>query len=337
MRRKVLATALAAVMVLTLGACSSGEKKAETTASGTTAEAGAETTEKAAEETTDSKSSDEKGKLIGISVADQSNVFYVDILAGMEEAKQDGDEFVIMDAGFDAAKQMDDIEDMITQGVQVMLIDPVDSNAIKTSLDACNKAGIPIICYNSPVAADLAEQVDSTVATDNVMAGNLAGEAMAKGMGEKGKVALLTYNVAEVTADRANGFMDVLKKYPDIEIVEQQEIEPGTDTALPVAENILQAYPDLTGFFAINDPSALGIVAAAETAGMLDQLTIVGVDGSEEAKASIKEGKMYASAAQYPKEIGKISIETAYKVLNGETVEKDTKVDSGLIDASNAE
>ena len=214
-----------------------------------------------------------------------------------------------------------------------MLIDPVDSNAIKAAVAACDEAGIPVIAYNSPLNFEIA----STVASDNYMAGELVGNALGEALGGKGQVAMLTYNVAEVCLDRANGFKDALaENYPDIEIVEEQEIQPGTDTALPVAENILQSYPDLAGFFALNDPSALGCAAAVESAGLLDQVKIVGVDGSDEGKAAIVYGKMLASAAQHPVEIGSIAVETAYAVIAGEEVEEDIKVPGELVDATNA-
>lgn len=327
MKKRLLAT-MSVVMVgsMLLAGCGKTEDAA------TTKPAAEETTEDAAADTaTDTAASDEKIK-IGVSVADQSNPFYIDIVDGMESAAKDGDELVIVDAGFDAAKQLNDIDDMIQQGVKVMLIDPVDSNAIKSAVEACDAAGIPVIAYNSPLNFEIA----STVATDNYLAGQLVGEAMGKALDGKGEVAMLTYNVAEVCLDRANGFKDAIAEYPDIKIVEEQEIQPGTDTALPVAENILQAYPDLAGMFALNDPSALGCVAAVESANLLDQVQIVGVDGSDDAKAAIAEGKMLASAAQDPVQIGSVAIETAYKVIAGEEVEKDIKIPSYLVDASNA-
>ena len=327
MKKRLLAT-MSVVMVgsMLLAGCGKTEDAA------TTKPAAEETTEDAAADTaTDTAAPDEKIK-IGVSVADQSNPFYIDIVDGMESAAKDGDELVIVDAGFDAAKQLNDIDDMIQQGVKVMLIDPVDSNAIKSAVEACDAAGIPVIAYNSPLNFEIA----STVATDNYLAGQLVGEAMGKALDGKGEVAMLTYNVAEVCLDRANGFKDAIAEYPDIKIVEEQEIQPGTDTALPVAENILQAYPDLAGMFALNDPSALGCVAAVESANLLDQVQIVGVDGSDDAKAAIAEGKMLASAAQDPVQIGSVAIETAYKVIAGEEVEKDIKIPSYLVDTSNA-
>ena len=330
MKKRLLAT-MSVVMVgsMLLAGCGKTEDAATTkpAAEETTEDAAADA---AADTATDTAASGETIK-IGVSVADQSNPFYIDIVDGMESAAKDGDELVIVDAGFDAAKQLNDIDDMIQQGVKVMLIDPVDSNAIKSAVEACDAAGIPVIAYNSPLNFEIA----STVATDNYLAGQLVGEAMGKALDGKGEVAMLTYNVAEVCLDRANGFKDAIAEYPDIKIVEEQEIQPGTDTALPVAENILQAYPDLAGMFALNDPSALGCVAV-ESANLLDQVQIVGVDGSDDAKAAIAEGKMLASAAQDPVQIGSVAIETAYKVIAGEEVEKDIKIPSYLVDASNA-
>ena len=331
MKKRLLAT-MSVVMVgsMLLAGCGKTEDAATTkpAAEETTEDAA---TDAAADTATDTAASGVTIK-IGVSVADQSNPFYIDIVDGMESAAKDGDELVIVDAGFDAAKQLNDIDDMIQQGVKVMLIDPVDSNAIKSAVEACDAAGIPVIAYNSPLNFEIA----STVATDNYLAGQLVGEAMGKALDGKGEVAMLTYNVAEVCLDRANGFKDAIAEYPDIKIVEEQEIQPGTDTALPVAENILQAYPDLAGMFALNDPSALGCVAAVESANLLDQVQIVGVDGSDDAKAAIAEGKMLASAAQDPVQIGSVAIETAYKVIAGEEVEKDIKIPSYLVDASNA-
>ena len=113
---------------------------------------------------------------IGVSVADQSNPFYIEILDGMESALKDGDKLIVMDAAFDLAKQISDIEDMVQQEVDVMMIDPVDSKGIQAALVICEEAGIPVISYNSPV--EDTSMVVSNVATDNFMAGQLIGEAL---------------------------------------------------------------------------------------------------------------------------------------------------------------
>ncbi|MBQ8507848.1 MAG: sugar ABC transporter substrate-binding protein [Clostridia bacterium] len=275
----------------------------------------------------------EGGIKIGCSIADLANVFYADITDGMKAAMNEGDELIITDAAFDQAKQIADIEDMIQQGVSVMLVDPVDSAAIRASLEACAAAGILVVAFNSP--CDDVDLVACTVATDNYMAGTLIGEALAKELGGKGKIAMLTYDVAVVCWDRAEGFVEGISAYPEMEVVVRQEITPGTDTALPVMENILQAYPEVTGVFCLNDPSAIGAAAAVQAAGLGDTIKIVGVDGSDDGKAAIADGRMLASAAQSPVDIGRLSIESAYAILAGEEVEKDVKVPSFLVDINN--
>lgn len=323
--KKITSIMLAILLTATLAACGqtaapqNSTTKAEPAASPTSAE----TTAAAA-----------TGIKIGVSIADQSNPFYIEILDGMKSAMKDGDNLIVMDAGFDPAKQITDIEDMIQQGVRVMMIDPVDSKGIQASLDACKNANIPVIAYNSPV--NDASKVVSTVASDNFMAGQLIGEELAKALNGTGKVAMLTYNVAQVCLDRANGFKDSIAKYPDIKIVNEQEIQPGVDTAMPVMENILQSYSDLSGVFALNDPSAIGCAAAVEAAKLLDKIKIVGVDGSADGKTAILKGRMLASAAQHPVDIGSISVQTAYKILDGKTVEANIKVPVELVTKDNA-
>ncbi|MBS7219318.1 MAG: sugar ABC transporter substrate-binding protein [Oscillospiraceae bacterium] len=273
------------------------------------------------------------GLKIGVSIADLSNPFYVDIQDGMESAKTEGDELVIMDAAFDAAKQISDIEDMIQQGVDVMCIDPVDSAGIKSSLEVCKSAGIPVIAFNSPV--DNTDLVDCTVVSDNYMAGELIGKALAEKLGGTGKIAMLTYDVAVVCYDRAEGFVKALSEYPDMEIVVRQEITPGTDTALPVMENILQSYPEITGVFCLNDPSALGALAAIEAAGKLDAIKVVAVDGSADGKASIAADRLLATAAQHPVDIGAETIKACHSLVGGEGVEAEILIPVELIDATN--
>jgi len=332
--KKIISIMLAIAVMVTLAACgqTTGNKDSGQTPSTPSSEANQPST--STTDTSSDKTNAEPIK-IGVSIADQSNPFYIEILDGMKSALKEGDQLVVMDAAFDPAKQITDIEDMIQQGVSVMLVDPVDSKGIQASLNACAAANIPVIAYNSPV--DDSSKVVSTVASDNFMAGQLIGEELAKALNGKGKVVMLTYNVAQVCLDRANGFKDSIAKYPDIEIVAEQEIQPGVDTALPVMENMLQSYPDLNGAFALNDPSAIGCAAAVEAANLLDKIKIVGVDGSEDGKKAILEGKMLASAAQHPIDIGSISIETAYKVIeNPSSVEKDIKVPVELVNKDNA-
>jgi len=131
--------------------------------------------------------------------------------------------------------------------------------------------------------------------------------------------------------------MEALGGDDKYQIVAQQNGKGDIGESLPIAEAILQANPDLDVFFAINDPSALGALSAVKSAGLLNQVTIYGVDGAPDAKASIKEGGLTATGAQSPINIGLQSLEVAYRILAGEEVEKEIKVPTFLIDASNVD
>jgi ribose transport system substrate-binding protein len=270
------------------------------------------------------------GLKIGVSIADQKNPFYLEILDGMKAAMRPGDQLIPIDAEFRADKQMTDIETLIQDKVDIILIDPVDSKGIQGSLLALQKAKIPIITYNS--AVEDKALVKSNIATDNFMAGQLIGEALGKELNGTGTVVMLTYNIAEVCLDRANGFKDAIKKYPGIRIAAEQELNPpGVDTGLNAMENMLQAYPNVSGVFALNDPSAIGAASACESAKKLASIKIVGVDGSTAGIEAIKAGRLLASAAQDPVAIGRISVETAYKVLQNQSVQADVKVPTTLV------
>ncbi len=99
---------------------------------------------------------------------------------------------------------------------------------------------------------------------------------------------------------------------------------------MKAAEDVLQSHPDLNGIFAINDPSALGAVAALEKAGKLSQVKVVGFDGMPEGKAAIKAGKIYADPIQFPERIGRTSIQNIAKYLAGDDVAPETLIPTAL-------
>lgn len=339
MKKKIIGIMLViALLVTSLAGCSSKtENVEEPSASEPSAEAVENTSENDGQESEpETGAAGNPDLVIGVTLAVGTNPFHQAMQKGMEEMLCEGQKLIVSDANQDVAKQISDIEDMIQQGVDVMLVDPVDSNGITAALQACERAGIPVIAFNSPV--EEADLVKSTVASDNYMAGQICAEALAEAIGGKGEVAMYNYSIVKVARDRSDGFIATIEeKYPDIEIVNQQEGLPSVDGAMPAMESILQSNPDIVGMFALNDPAAIGCIAAIESAGKLGQISVVGVDGSDDGIAMIKDGKMLASAAQDPDAIGKTAVETAYKVLDGEEVEKDIVIPVFIVDKSNAE
>jgi ribose transport system substrate-binding protein len=327
--KKVTAIVLSAMMALSLSACGSTAKETkvnETTVAGS----GAETT---AAKTEDTK----KPIKIGVSAPDLTNVFFIQIKDAMQTALSGSeDELIIQDAGGDQNKQMNDVADMINQGVDVICISAINSEGVRATLEACKEADIPVIAFNTSVKNP--ELVQCTVVSDNKEAGKLCAQALAESLGGKGKVVEITYSTTEVCYDRQLGFEEELKKYPDIEIIQTKDVEkPKSDYSQPIMVDFINANPVIDGVFTINDPTARGAIAALKEAGRLDATKVVSVDGSDEGKGFIRAGEMIASAAQDPAGIGTTCIETAYRLLSGQTIEEKVVVPMSIISKENVD
>ena len=278
---------------------------------------------------------DQKKQLkFGATYMTLNNPFFVELNDGIKkivEAK--GGTLVALDPQLDVNKQIAQVEDMIAQKVDLIFLNPADWKGIKPALEAAKKANIPVIIVDSPVFDDAL--VDSTVASDNWNAGVLCAKNLVKLMGEKGNVVILEHPTAKSAIDRTKSFEEEIAKYPGIKIVAKQASDGQLEKAMPVMENILQANKEINAVMCLNDPTALGVIAALESANRLQGVIIYGVDGSSDAKKMIKAGKLTATAAQFPKEIGRMAAEAAFTKLGGGTIEHNIKVPVELIDKSN--
>lgn len=259
---------------------------------------------------------DQKQGTIGFSVSTQNNPFFVSLKKGVEEqAKTMGLKVKIVDAQNDPAKQANDISDLLESGVTVLIINPVDSAAISTSVEAANNKKIPVITVDR--SADKGTVV-SHIASDNVKGGEMAAKLIADKMGNGAKVAELEgIPGASATRERGQGFHNIADKM--LTVVTKQTAEFDRTKGLNVATNMLQANPDVVAIFAHNDEMALGAIQAAKSAGK--QIFIVGFDGTEDAQKAVQDGTMAATIAQQPELMGKLAVETAAKVVKGEKVE----------------
>ena len=259
---------------------------------------------------------DQKQGTIGFSVSTQNNPFFVSLKKGVEEqAKTMGLKVKIVDAQNDPAKQANDISDLLESGVTVLIVNPVDSAAISTSVEAANNKKIPVITVDR--SADKGSVV-SHIASDNVKGGEMAAKLIADKMGNGAKVAELEgIPGASATRERGQGFHNIADKM--LTVVTKQTAEFDRTKGLNVATNMLQANPDVVAIFAHNDEMALGAIQAAKSAGK--QIFIVGFDGTEDAQKAVQDGTMAATIAQQPELMGKLAVETAAKVVKGEKVE----------------
>lgn len=271
-----------------------------------------------------------KQTAIGLAVSTLNNPFFVDLRDGAAlEGKTLGYNVIVADGQNDANKQLSQIENFIQQKVDLIVVNPVDSDAVAAAVKAANKAGIPVITVDRGANGG---NVVCHIASDNVAGGRMAGEYIAKIIGGSGNVIELEGIPGTSAArDRGQGFNDAMKDFPKIKVVARQEAGFDRAKGMSVMENLLQANPNVSAVFAHNDEMALGAMKAIEAAGKAGKIKVVGFDATDDAVKAVKEGKMAATVAQKPTEMGKIAIATAKDVLAGKTVAKFVPVSLALV------
>jgi ribose transport system substrate-binding protein len=278
---------------------------------------------------------------IGVSLLTFENPFFKIIADSLEaEAKKHGYNVVALSADEDPAKQSQQISDFIVQGVVAIVLSPAETRSIAPAVRQANERGIPVFTVDIPIEAGNGEVV-SQIATDNFGGGRKAAEAMIEAIGS-GKVAVLHYQQAQSCRLRVDGFLEVIAEHnaasdEKIEVVATLEGGGAKDQGRTAAGDALQSVPDLRGIFAINDPSALGAVAAVEEAGKTGQVIIVGFDGQLEAKRAIKAGKIYADPIQFPEQMGVKAVEAILAHLNGEEVPPEQLIPTELYRQADAQ
>lgn len=261
---------------------------------------------------------------IGMSISTLNNPFFVALREGAEEAAQEaGVELQISDAQNDPAAQLNQLQTFLTQQVDAIVINPVDSDAAAAAVAPALAEDVPVVAVDRAVNDT---EVASTVSSDNVEGGRLAAQALAESIGGSGRVVVLQgIPGTSASRERGQGFTEGIAEFPDVEVVASQPADFDRATALDVMTNLLQANPDITGVFAENDEMALGAVQAlGDRAG--SQVQVVGFDGTEEGVAAVADGTMAATVAQLPRDLGRESVEAAIAAARGETLEPEQKV-----------
>ncbi|MGX2961315.1 ribose ABC transporter substrate-binding protein RbsB [Peribacillus sp. JNUCC 23] len=254
---------------------------------------------------------------IGLSISTLNNPFFVSLKDGVvKEAKALGMDVKVVDAQNDTAKQSNDVEDLIQQGVDVLLINPTDSAAISSAVQSANAIGIPVITLDR--SSDKGDVV-TLVASDNSKGGEMAAEYMVEKLGKDAVVAELEgVPGASATRERGKGFHMIADT--NLQVIAKQSADFDRTKGLTVMENIIQANPTIKAVFAHNDEMALGAIEAINSSGR--DIMVIGFDGNEDALNAIKAGKLEATVAQQPELIGKLAVDAGRDVLSGKKVEK---------------
>ncbi|WP_329378483.1 substrate-binding domain-containing protein [Streptomyces sp. NBC_01716] len=273
---------------------------------------------------------------IGFSQATQQSPFYVQLRTGAEQAaKKAGAKLNFADAGDDVTKQNNDIQDLITRGVDVLLINPVDPKGVKAGLAAAKAAGIPVVTVDRPVPSGGAA---SHVGRDNKEMGRLVGEQVAKAMGAQGGKILEIKGDAggAVARDRSAGFHEAVAGNSKIKIVAGPYCDYIRSKAVTATQDLLQTNSDVKAVYAHNDDMALGALQVLKENNRGDVM-VAGVDGLMEAVKSIAaDGPYVATALNDPISLGGTAVRTALDVQAGKKAPASVDAGTGLVDRDNA-
>ena len=272
-----------------------------------------------------------EGDKIGYTCMDGTNPFFVALEGSIREVVEaNGDELISLDPQNSNEKQLNLIEDMISQGVVAMFVNPVDRDGIIPGLDKLKEAGIPMFGFDTEVA-DMSYLV-TYAGSDNYNAGKVCGEDLVAKCPDGGPIIVLDSPTMQSVVDRTNGFLDAIEGH-GFEVVAQIDCMGNQEKGNLNGTDALTAHPDAVAIFGGNDPTALGAAAAAEAA--QSSALIYGVDGSPDIKALIAEGKVTGTGAQSPISIGKTIAELYYKWKAGETVEARYPIETFMINSDN--
>ena len=256
---------------------------------------------------------------IGFSVSTLNNAFFVVLKLGVEKGSKDqGFDLVQTNANGDAQQQVNDAINLLSQGVNALVLNPIDSKAIIPAVEKANSMGIPVFMLDRGSDGG---KVTSFVASDNVALGAtgakwIADQLKARYGSPKGNVVDLIGLVGTTAAtDREKGFSDEMAKYPDIKIVARQEGAFDQEKSLNAMTDILQKFPQIDAVFGANDDNTVGAEKAIDNAnrykplGDKDHIMVIGADGTAQALSAIRAGKQDATISQNP-------IEMAAKALS---------------------
>lgn len=274
---------------------------------------------------------------IGFSQATLQSPFYVELTAGAEAAaKAGGDDIVSLDANGDVTKQNNDLQDLITRGVNVLIVNPVNPDAVAPSLEAAKAAGIPVITVDRDVRAG----ATSYVGRNNEKMGKLVGEAAVAYFQSKGAKNVKIIEIqgdpgGTVMAARRDGF-DKVAEAAGIKIVRGPYAEYIRANAVTAMQDLLQANPDLNAVYAHNDDMAVGALQVLKENGRTD-VVVFGVDGLSEAVKIMTDSDQYiATALNDPRYLGDVTIQTARRIAAGEKVPSFVDAGTTVVTKENA-
>lgn len=269
----------------------------------------------------------------GVTYMTMNNPFYEVINNELKkEIEAKGDQLMTLDPALDIKKQEEQIYSFINQKVDGIFVNPIDSQKLKKALETAKKNGIPVIAIDAPI--DDSNLVISTIVSDNYNAGVQCAKDMMKRK-SSANIILLKHSAVKSANDRIQGFLDTIQGHDSYRVINEGECEGQLEIAMPVMKKMLEKTSQVDVVMALNDPSALGAVAALESQ-HLSHTIVYGVDGTPDVKSLIRKNHNIAgTVAQSPIQIGKSAAEIMYQYLSNKNVTKEKIIPVTLINQSN--
>ncbi|MCG3470324.1 ribose ABC transporter substrate-binding protein RbsB [Xenorhabdus bovienii] len=265
---------------------------------------------------------------IALVISTLNNPFFVTMKdSAQKEADKLGYDLIVLDSQDNPAKELANVQDLTVRGTKLMLINPTDSDAVGNAVIMANKANIPVITLDRTANKG---NVVSHIASDNRLGGKMAGDFIAEKLGNNAKIIQLEgISGTSGARERSKGFSQAAKNH-QFNMLASQPADFDRTKGLNVMQNLLTAHPSVQAVFAQNDEMALGALRALQTANKKDVL-VVGFDGTDDGVKAVRSGKLSATIAQRPDQIGIIGVQTADKVLKGEKVDATIPVELELV------
>lgn len=287
----------------------------------------------AAEDTAESTDASYK---IGFAQCTLASPFYVSMKDVAEEyAKELGVDLTVVSADDDVTKQNNDINDMITSGIDALIVNPINAEGIAPAIEACTNADIPVIT----VDRNINEGYTAYVGRDNEEMGRLVGEALVELLGGKDAAEGTILEIQGTAGDtvmmaRRDGFEAAVAEAPGLEVVQSAYCDYTRSKAVTATQDLLQSNDNIVAVYGHNDDMALGTSQVLQEQGV-EGVAVCGVDGLMEAVMAIEDGTYSITTMNDPGSLIRAALDTTLQILNGEDYEEYVDAGTGVIDSEN--
>ena len=272
-------------------------------------------------------------KKFGATYMTMNNPYFIALNESIREGiEANGDVLITRDPAQNQDRQNAQIKEMIDEGVTAIFLNPVDWTEVSEALELCKEAGVAV--FNVDTNVYKKDMVESIIWSDNYQAGVQCAEDMMKKK-EKADILIMKHYNVQSTNERVQGFLDTIEGHDEYKIVDEITTTSEFEVAMEEMDRILVKDLKFDVVLGGNDPTALGALAGLQSNHVTEKILIYGIDGSPDAKEMIKKGYLEGTSSQQPVKMGKKAVETAYKYLRGEPVEKDIMIDVIMITNEN--